>query len=107
MVPKAIGFIRRDVSGSHQAWDETQIRSLAARSGYNLCKVVAFGPATDSPIQRLRTAVLRTGAVAVFVPSLSHFGGDVVPIEIREVADVTAADTEERSTRRRFGGNPR
>ncbi|MEU6586682.1 hypothetical protein [Nocardia sp. NPDC046763] len=95
MTPKAIGFLRRDVSGIRQDWDETRLRSLAARSGYDLCKVVAFGPMTDSPMQRLRTVVMRTGAEAIFVPSLSHFVGGRVPTEIAEIADVTAADTEE------------
>ncbi|MFJ9370128.1 hypothetical protein ACIRRA_37700 [Nocardia sp. NPDC101769] len=99
MIPKAIGFLRRDVSGMRQDWDETQIRSLAARSGYDLCKVVAFGPTTDSPMQRLRTVAIRTGAEAIFVPSLRHFGGAMVPVEISEIADVTAADTEEKVRR--------
>jgi hypothetical protein len=33
MIPTAIGYVRKDISGTRQQWDETQVRSLARRLG--------------------------------------------------------------------------
>ncbi|NNH75021.1 hypothetical protein HLB23_35105 [Nocardia uniformis] len=83
--PTAIGYLRRDVSGIRQEWDETHIRSLARRFGYDLAKIVAFGPDTDAPITRLIN-VART-VDAVIVPSVEHFDGGAVPGPLVKVAD--------------------
>ncbi|WP_433567002.1 hypothetical protein ACQP1O_18555 [Nocardia sp. CA-151230] len=93
--PTAIGFLRRDISGTRQQWDETQIRSLAARFGYDLAKILVFGPDTDRPVHRLRVAVSRTGAAAVFVPGPRHFDDARVPAALVAAADVVTVDTEQ------------
>ncbi|WP_028477303.1 hypothetical protein [Nocardia sp. CNY236] len=91
--PKALGYLRRDVSGISQGWHEIQIRSLAARLGYNLAKTIAFGPRTDSPITRLMNAVWAADAAAVIVPSLWHFDSHL-PVELVKLADVITVHPE-------------
>ncbi|MBB5912551.1 hypothetical protein BJY24_001418 [Nocardia transvalensis] len=90
--PRAIGYLRRDVSRIRQRWDEEQIRSLAALFGYDLAKTVTFGPHTDRPVARLCVVVVESAAVAVFTPSVVHFDGGVVPGELIRVADVVTVD---------------
>ncbi|MFI6172101.1 hypothetical protein ACIBCN_35360 [Nocardia sp. NPDC051052] len=85
--PRAIGYLRRDVSGFSQPWHETQIRSLARRLGYDLAKIVVFGPDTDGPVDRLLNVVRSVGAEAVVVPGAEHFGGKV-PEGVVRVCDV-------------------
>ncbi|MEV6773381.1 hypothetical protein AB0N05_32590 [Nocardia sp. NPDC051030] len=91
--PAAIGFLRHDVSGAQQQWDEAQIQHLARRLGYDLCKTLIFGPETDRPLLRVRTAVSRLDADAVITPSLEHFDGQV-PDDVVEVADVITVSPE-------------
>ncbi|MBL1077019.1 hypothetical protein JK358_21715 [Nocardia sp. 2] len=91
--PAAIGFLRHDVSGAQQQWDQAQIQQLAQRLGYDLCKTLVFGPETDRPLQRVRTAVSRLAAEAVITPSLDHFGGRV-PDDLVRVADVITVSPE-------------
>ncbi|MGQ4596459.1 hypothetical protein [Nocardia sp. R6R-6] len=90
--PTAIGYLRRDVSGVSQVWDETQIRSVAKRLGYDLAKVVVFGPNTDHPLTRLMNVVRTVDVDAVIVPGVAHFGGEV-PTELVKVADVITTNT--------------
>lgn len=85
--PIAIGYVRREVSGISQAWDETQIRSLAQRRGYELTKTVVFGPATAQPERRLLNVIQRGAVDAVIVPSAEHLGGDV-PAALTRLCDV-------------------
>ncbi|MFJ9743541.1 hypothetical protein [Streptomyces sp. NPDC101166] len=92
-IPTAIGYLRGDVSGMRQQWDEVQNRSLAKRLGYTLTRTVVFSERTDDPIQRLINVVRRTAAEAVFVPGLDHFGG-VVPDELVRAADVITVEPE-------------
>lgn len=91
--PTAIGYLRRDVSGISQAWDEIQIRSIAKRFGYELAKTVVFGPDTDEPVDRLLNVVRNVCADAVIVPSAAHFGG-VVPDRLVRVCDVITMSPE-------------
>lgn len=84
---KALGYVRKDVSGVRQRWDEQQIRSLAGRFGYFLHKTVVFGSYIDDPVGELMCVVERTEAEALFVPSLEHFDG-CVPRALVSVADV-------------------
>lgn len=91
--PSALGFLRKDVSGSHQQWDENQVRRLAERLGYDLCRVFVFDEHTDRPIVRLCTAVSRLDADAVVTPSPAHFGGEI-PGELVRRADVIAVGPE-------------
>ncbi|WP_040840271.1 hypothetical protein [Nocardia brevicatena] len=85
--PKALGYLRRDKSGVHQQWDEAQIRALAHRFGYELCKTIVFGPNAEDPIGELVHAIGRAEAEALFVPGLEHFDG-IVPRTLVSVADV-------------------
>ncbi|RDI52955.1 hypothetical protein [Nocardia mexicana] len=90
--PRAIGYLRRDVSRIRQRWDEEQIRSLAALFGYDLAKIVVFGPYTDDSVHRLCKVVVGSAAAAVFTPSTGHFDGGVVPEELIRVADVVTVE---------------
>jgi hypothetical protein len=94
MKPPAIGYLRSDVSGQRQQWDETQIRRLAKRFGYDLAKIVVFGAHTDDPTQRLINVVQSTSAEAVFVPSIAHLGGEV-PAKLVAVTEVNTVSPEE------------
>ncbi|MEV6058938.1 hypothetical protein ACIGO9_07770 [Nocardia asteroides] len=77
MKPPAIGYLRRDISGVAQSWDETQIRSLAERLGYRFTKTVVFSNRTTDPIGRLLDVVTTTEAVAVVIPDLTHLDPDL------------------------------
>lgn len=105
--PRAIGYLRRDVSGSRQKLDETQIRSLAARFGYDLCKTLVFGQDTERPIHRLCVAVDRSAAEAVFTPSTGHFEYWQVPAELVRIVDVVTVNDEHTYARYPDGRLPR
>ncbi|MCU1645190.1 MAG: hypothetical protein JWN03_5465 [Nocardia sp.] len=93
-IPTAVGYLRRDVSGIRQNWDETQVRSRAKRLGYDLAKIVVFGPDTDAPVERLINVVRRVDADAVIVPSATHFDGAEIPAPLVKVAEVITVDPE-------------
>ncbi|WP_433655308.1 hypothetical protein ACQPW1_31005 [Nocardia sp. CA-128927] len=78
--PTALGYLRRDISGPQQAWDETQIRSLAKRLGYDLVKTILFDADTDNRIDQLETAVQINKAEAVITPTLDHLDGTPDPL---------------------------
>lgn len=90
--PIAIGFLRTDLSGARQAWDETQIRSMAKRHGYDLAKTIALPESADT-IGLLHDTVKRHKAEAVYVPSLEHLGGEVPRRLSTALVEVTAIDT--------------
>ncbi|MEV0249438.1 hypothetical protein AB0H76_22755 [Nocardia sp. NPDC050712] len=90
----AIGFLRRDISGISQGWDETQMRSLAKRLGYDLAKIVVFGSATHDPLGRLLGVIHRTDAVAIFVPKATHFDDADIPAALVRVCDVITVTPE-------------
>lgn len=97
-LPPAIGYLRVDISGTSQAWDEARIRSLARRYGYDLSRIVPFSERTDNPAQRLLNVVANTGAEAVFAPSEKHFDGGV-PQSLIDVCDVITVDDEQTRSR--------
>lgn len=99
MRPPAIGYLRKDVSGSAQGWHETQIQGLAKRFKYDLAKIIAFSERVDDPLQRLLNTIASTKAEAVFVPSVEHFGGEI-PEVLTKACDVVIVDTEETLARR-------
>lgn len=101
-VPPAIGYLRKDISGTRQPWDEEQIRSVAARLGYDLRKTVVFTADIEHPMHRLRIALARTGAEAVVVPSMAHFDGGKVPDELIAVVDVITVEPEQTFVRWTF-----
>ncbi|WP_249358742.1 hypothetical protein [Nocardia cyriacigeorgica] len=94
MKPRALGYLRADRSVPNQLRDEVQIRSLATRYGYSLCKTIVFTASTPDPIQQLIEAVRRADAEAVFIPNVMHFDG-LVPVELVAVADVVTVRPEE------------
>ncbi|MFD6391251.1 hypothetical protein [Nocardia sp. NPDC060259] len=93
MKPPAIGYLRRDISGVAQSWDETQIRSLAERLGYRFTKTVVFSDRTTDPIGRLLGVVTTTQAAAVVTPSLTHLGPDL-PDALLAACDVITVSPE-------------
>ncbi|MFE3541786.1 hypothetical protein ACFXK0_02305 [Nocardia sp. NPDC059177] len=93
MKPPAIGYLRRDISGVAQSWDETQIRSLAERLGYRFTKTVVFSERTVDPIRRLLEVVGTVEAAAVVTPSLAHLDHDV-PDRLLAACDVVTVSPE-------------
>ncbi|MFQ6393293.1 recombinase family protein [Nocardia sp. KC 131] len=91
--PTAIGYLRRDVSGIAQEWDEIQIRSVAKRLGYDLAKTVVFGRETDRPECRLLNVIRAVDADAVIVPSAEHFDGSI-PDPLVQACDVVTVSPE-------------
>ncbi len=102
--PIAVGYLRKDIAGVAQSWNETQIRSVTRRLGYNLAKTVAFSANTADPVQELIEAARRAKADAVIVPSVTHFEGNAIPGELTQVVDVITVSPEE--TYARWSLNP-
>lgn len=78
--PTALGYVRRDISGPQQAWDETQMRSLAKRLGYDLITTIYFDADTQYRLDQLETAVKINDAEAVITPTLDHLDGSADPL---------------------------
>ncbi|MET9487924.1 hypothetical protein [Nocardia sp. NPDC006630] len=94
--PTAVGYLRSDVSGIRQAWDEEQIRSRARRLGYDFAKlVVADGRSGRHLTAALKSAITRLDAEAVIVPDATHFEGHVIPDDLVKAADVITVDPDE------------
>jgi len=85
----AIGYLRSDVSGTRQTWDEIQIRSLAGRLGYTLAKTVTCNGRMDDPMARLITTVHKTDADVVITPDVNHLGGTIPRALDRAAAVIT------------------
>ncbi|MBF6179811.1 hypothetical protein [Nocardia otitidiscaviarum] len=93
--PTAIGYLRSDISGLRQAWDESQIRSLAARRGFDFAKMIVLDGRTGKPpLAALKSTITRISASAVFVPSTAHFDGDTVPPALLNVVSVITIDPD-------------
>jgi hypothetical protein len=73
--PIAIGYLRRDISGESQAWDEIQVRTRAMGLGVNLAKTIVFSLYTDRRIERLMDAMNAAGASCVICPGVEHLDG--------------------------------
>lgn len=93
MTYPAIGYLRSDISGARQPWDEIQMRTLAGQLGYRLVKTVVFSQFTVD-VDQLIDTVTRADAIAVVVPSIDHFEGGI-PRAVLGVANVIAVDTGE------------
>ncbi|WP_433192728.1 hypothetical protein ACQP1G_29025 [Nocardia sp. CA-107356] len=89
----AIGYLRSDVSGSRQTWDEIQIRSLAGRLGYTLAKTVTCNGRTDDPMAQLITTVRNADADVVITPHVNHLGG-IIPRALDRAASVITVAPE-------------
>lgn len=90
--PTAIGYLRRDISGAQQLWDETQIRSVARRLGYELAKTVVFDARTEQRASRLQVVLEGAAAEAVITPGLAHLDGD--PEQLVRLCDVITVSPE-------------
>lgn len=77
----AIGYLRRDISGNSQPWDEIQIRTRAKGLGVNLAKTIVFSLYTDRRIQRLMDAMNAAGATCVICPGVEHLDGHQAELE--------------------------
>ncbi|GAB0105261.1 hypothetical protein JMUB6875_42390 [Nocardia sp. JMUB6875] len=99
--PTALGYLRTDVSGVSQQWDESEIRRLAARYGYDLAEIVPYDPASGRPpLARLKAQATRLDAEAVFVPSLEHFPDGEAPGSLVQRLDVVTVHPESTYSRR-------
>ncbi len=99
MRPPALGYLRRDVSGTRADWDAIQIRTLTRRLGFELAKTIVFSEVTADPIGQLITAIGRAEADAVVVPSAEHLGGEI-PEALVAAAQVITVSPEEAHERR-------
>ncbi|WP_067530988.1 hypothetical protein [Nocardia crassostreae] len=78
--PAALGYLRTDVSGIGQLWDEERIRRIAERSGYDFCGMVVYDPRTGKPpLAWLRALANRLDVTAVIAPGPDHFVGGRIP----------------------------
>ncbi|MEV6099881.1 hypothetical protein [Nocardia sp. NPDC051981] len=70
--PTCLGYLRTDVSGVAQLWDQSQIRKLATRLGYDFADTVIYDPKFGRPpFARLKAQAIRLDAEAVIVLALS------------------------------------
>ncbi|MGW4246757.1 hypothetical protein, partial [Nocardia sp. NPDC004722] len=97
----ALGYVRTDISGVGQQWDETEIRRLAERYGYDFADMVLYDPSSGRPpLARLKAQATRLDAEAVFVPSLNHFEEGKVPASLVQKLDVVTVHPESTYARR-------
>ncbi|GAB2549187.1 hypothetical protein [Nocardia heshunensis] len=99
--PTALGYLRTDVSGVAQLWDESQVRKLASRLGYDFTDMVIYDPKFGRPpLARLRAQATRLDAEAVIVPGPEHFEGGEIPGTLVQQLDVITVTPEEFYIRR-------
>lgn len=99
--PTAIGYLRTDISGAARLWDQTQIRRLATRLGYDFADMVIYDPRFGRPpLARLKAQATRLDAEVVIVPSPAHFDGGEVPGALVQRMDVITVSPEETYARR-------
>ncbi|WP_245663184.1 hypothetical protein [Nocardia inohanensis] len=94
--PTCLGYLRVDVSGVAQLWDESRIRCLAERLGYDFAGIVVFDPRSGRPpLARLRAQASRLDAEAVIVPGPEHFESGQIPEALVRQLDVVTVHPEE------------
>ncbi|MFE3228641.1 hypothetical protein [Nocardia sp. NPDC059228] len=99
--PTCLGYLRTDVSGVAQLWDQSQIRKLATRLGYDFADMVIYDPKFGRPpLARLKAQATRLDVEAVIVPGPEHFEGGEVPGTLVEQLDVITVNPEETYARR-------
>ncbi|MEC3919746.1 hypothetical protein [Nocardia sp. CDC160] len=99
--PTALEYLRTDVSGIGQQWDESEIRRLAQRYGYDFADMVTYDPNSGRPpLARLKAQATRLDAEAVFVPSLEHFEDGESPASLVQKLDIVTVHPEETYARR-------
>lgn len=72
--PKAVGYLRLELSGSACERQELELLELAGLHGYDLVKTLRVGGEVREPVERLLIVVRRVGADAVVTPTLEHIG---------------------------------
>ncbi|WP_306362466.1 hypothetical protein [Nocardia sp. CC227C] len=93
--PNCLGYLRTDVSGVSQLWDESCIRKLASRLGYDFSGMIVYDPTNERPpLARLKAQVTRLDAEAVVVPSPAHFEGGEIPGTLVRQVDVITVSPE-------------
>ncbi|WP_282783778.1 MULTISPECIES: hypothetical protein [unclassified Nocardia] len=106
--PTAIGYLRTDVSATARFHDESRIRELAARLGYDFADMIVYDQKFGRPpLARLKSQIGRLGARAVFVPGLVHFEGGQVPGSLTELVDVITVSPEATYERRAIPSSPK
>ncbi|MEU0542607.1 hypothetical protein ABZ319_22300 [Nocardia sp. NPDC005978] len=99
--PTALGYLRVDVSGIGQLWDEACIRRLATRLGYDFAALVIYDPNSGRPpLSRVKAQATRLAAEAVIVPGPAHFPGARIPLALLDRLDVITCTPEETHSRR-------
>ncbi|MFE3230133.1 hypothetical protein [Nocardia sp. NPDC059228] len=84
-----------------QLWDQSQIRKLATRLGYDFADMVVYDPRfARPPLARLRAQATRLDAEAVIVPSPEHFEGAEIPGTLVQQLDVITVNPEQTYARR-------
>ncbi|MFE6859663.1 hypothetical protein [Nocardia sp. NPDC057668] len=92
--PTCLGYVNVEVSGRSRGRDETEIRTLAERFGYDFSDMVVYDPKFGRPpLARLNAQITRLDAEAVIVPSLAHLM-DVVPEPLVGRVDVITVHPE-------------
>lgn len=93
--PTAVGYLRTDVSGVQQRWDEEQMRALARKHGYDFSGITVYDPATGQPpLSLLRRRRTQLDAEAVYVPSADHFEDGIIPEDLVQACDVITVHPE-------------
>ncbi|MGW4124895.1 hypothetical protein [Nocardia sp. NPDC004711] len=99
--PVAVGYLRTDVSGAGLLWDQTQIRRLAERLGYDFADMVIYDPKFGRPpLARLKAQATRLDAEAVIVAGPKHFEAAEIPAALVHQLDVITANPEQTYARR-------
>jgi len=88
---RAIGFIRKDLSGSRVTWDDRAIVRYADTHGFDLARVLIVPENTPDPTVRLIAAAHEVHADVVIAPSLAHV--DRAKRTISEQWDLHVVDT--------------
>lgn len=79
--PRAIGYIRADISGDRQPHHAHEIRLLARRQGYNLVYVVRLWQnSVPDPMNHVLGIVRSIDATALIVPELAHVDNSPEPV---------------------------
>ncbi|MFI1918603.1 hypothetical protein [Nocardia sp. NPDC020380] len=93
--PTALGYLRTDVSGTSQLWDESRMRALAARLGYDFSGIIVHDPSSGRPpLARLKSHATRLDAEAVIVPGPQHFEDGQIPNSLLQQLDVLTVSPE-------------
>lgn len=100
--PTALGYLRTDVSGIVQLWDESRIRQTASHLGFDLAAIIVYDPLSGRPpLARLKAQATRLDAEAVIVPDLTHLENSGIPASISGRLELIAVSPEQSYPRTR------